>query len=93
MTNVPDYIREAWKDIYILFDSNFAMDGSEDAWEKFWLAGCELIKKHGDNVPLMEIIEAIAHMLESFVNERKTGNKTLLWDKDEDYPHPRKEET
>lgn len=89
MTNVPDDIRAAWKDIYILFDTNYAMDGSQEAWESYWISACELIKKHSETIPMLEVVEAIAHMLEAFVNQRKTGNKSLMWDKDEEYPHPR----
>lgn len=90
MTNVPDNVREAWKDLYILFDENYNMDGSQEAWEAYWNQASQLIIKHGDNVPMLKILEAIANMLEAFCNYRKTGNKSLIWDKDEDYPHPRK---
>lgn len=90
MTNVPDDIREAWKDLYILFDENYNMDGSQEAWETYWNQATQLVIKHGDNVPMLCILEAIAQMLEAFCNYRKTGNKSLVWGKDEDYPHPRK---
>ena len=90
MTNVPDNVRDAWKDLYILFDTNYNMDGSQEAWEAYWNQATQLIIKHGDDVPMLGILEAIAQMLEAFDNYRKTGNKSLVWVKDEDYPHPRK---
>ena len=37
MTNVPDDVRQAWKELYILFDTNYNMDGSEEAWIEYWL--------------------------------------------------------
>ena len=87
MTNVPDKIRDAWKDLYILFDTNFNIDGSDKAWEKYWNQATELIKKYGDEIPLLEMTEAIARFLDAV----SVGNHSLMWDKDEHYPHPRKE--
>ena len=87
MTNVPDKIRDAWKDLYILFDTNFNMDGSDKAWEKYWSHATQLIKKYGDEIPLLEMTEAIAR----FLDVLSVGNHSLMWDKGEQYPHPRKE--
>lgn len=89
MTNVPEPIRQAWKELYVLFDTNFNMDGSPTAWEHYWDQVNQLVYKYGDEVPLLEVAEAIAHMIECFCNQRKTGNKSLMWDKDDPYPHPR----
>lgn len=89
MTNVPQTIRDAWADVYKLFDISYNMDGSEDAWVQYWKQANELIQKYGDEVPLLEMLEQVAHMLEIFVARRKTGNSILYWDKDEDYPYPK----
>ena len=89
MTNVPKEIRDALSDVYKLFDISYNMDGSEDAWIQYWNRANQLIQKYGDDIPLLEMIVAIGHMLETFCNQRKTGNKSLTWHKDEDYPHPR----
>lgn len=89
MTNVPKEIRDAWADVYKLFDISYNMDGSDDAWIQYWNRANQLIQKYGDDIPLLEMFEAIGHMLECFCNQRKTGNKSLTWHKDEDYPHPR----
>ena len=48
-----------------------------------------MIVKYGDDIPLLEVAEAIAHMIECFLNQRKTGNKSLVWGKNEAYPHPK----
>lgn len=86
MTNVPDNVRAAWKDLYILFDTNYGMDGSDKAWEKYWGQATQLIKKYGDEIPVLEMTESIARMLDQLC----VGNHSLLWDKDEQYPHPKK---
>ena len=89
MTNVPKEIRNAWADVYKLFDISFNIDGSEEAWKQYWERANQVIQKYGDEIPLLEITVAIAHMLQCFINQRKTGNKSITWNKDEDYPHPR----
>lgn len=89
MTNVPEPIREAWKEVYKLFDVSYNMDGSEQSWIVYWEQANKLIQKYGDDIPLLEMFTAIAHMIEVFVNQRKTDNKCLTWNVDEDYPHPR----
>ena len=76
MTNVPEPIRNAWKDLYILFDRHYSMDGSEEQWEKYWLEAMELIKKH-DGIPLLDLIEATAKQIEAFVKQRNEQNKSV----------------
>ena len=88
MTNVPEKIREAWKDVYVLFDTSYSMDGSDEAWKQYWDKANKLVAKYGDEVPLLELLEQVAHMIEIFVARRKTGNPILYWGKGEDYPHP-----
>lgn len=89
MTNVPENIREAWKEVYILFDTSYGMNGSKEEWIAYWEKANKLIQKYGDEIPLLEMTTALAHMIECFCNQRKTGNKSLLWCEDEDYPHPK----
>ena len=91
MTNVPKEIRDAWADIYKLFDISYNMDGSEDAWIQYWNRANQLIQKYGDDIPMLRILEAYAGIIEAVLNQKKTDNKSLMWDKDEDYPHPREE--
>lgn len=90
MTNVPDEIRTALADVYKLFDISFLMTGTEDEWKLYWDKANELIQKYGDEIPLLNLLEAYAGIIECQVNYRKTDNKSLLWGKDEEYPHPRK---
>ena len=90
MTNVPSTIRNAWADAYKLFDISYGMDGREEAWKKYWDTANELTKKYGDEIPMLEMFEAIAHMIEHFVKQReKPKNESLLWQANEPYPYPR----
>ena len=91
MTNVPDEIRTALADAYKLFDISFKMEGTQEEWEKYWQHGTELVKKYGDDIPVLNLVEAYAKIIECQIIFRQTGNKTLMWEKDEEYPHPRKD--
>ena len=83
---MPNDIREAWKDVYVLFDVSYGMNGSAEDWQAYWDKANKLIQKYGDSVPLLELLESVAHMIETFVKRREN---TLLWGKDEDYPYPK----
>ena len=89
MTNVPTNFREAIAEVYKLFDVSYLMEGTEDDWKQYWDKGNALIQKYGDDVPLLRLIEAYAGIIETRVSIEKTGNKSLLWGKDEDYPYPK----
>lgn len=88
MTNVPEKIRDAWSDVYRLFDISYKMDGSQDAWIQYWDKANKLVQKYGDEIPLLELLESVAHMLEKFCKDREK-NQSLTWKKDEDYPYPK----
>jgi hypothetical protein len=90
MTNVPKDIRDAWAEIYTLFDICYCMDGSEKAWEEYWGKATNLIKKYGDRVPMVDMMSSVAHMIEFFVKQREQPkNESLPWKADEDYPYPK----
>ena len=89
MTNVPQEIRDALADAYRLFDISFNMTGTEDEWKEYWDKANKLIQKYGDEIPMLNLLVAYAGIIETRLNEQRTGNKTLVWTKDEDYPHPR----
>ena len=91
MTNVPQPIRDAWVDLYKLFDISFNMDGSEKAWIEYWDKANVLIKKYGDDIPLLTMLEAIAHFIAFFAEGRKpkSENESLTWKADEPYPYPK----
>ena len=41
-TNVPDNIREMWKDVYVLFDKHFMMDAdNQDDWNAYLGRSCK----------------------------------------------------
>ena len=89
MTNVPQEIRDAWADVYRLFDMNYGMDGSKQAWTTYWEQANKLIQKYG-GIPLLETCESVAHMIETFVKQReKPVNESLPWKKNEAYPYPK----
>lgn len=86
MTNVPDSIREMWREVYILFDTNWKMDNSEEAWKKFWDAANEMLKKY--DVPrLMDLITVVAEMIGDHV--KCITEKMPTWKPDEPYPYPK----
>lgn len=90
VTNVPQTIRDAWTDIYRLFDIHYNMDGSEQAWTEYWNKANAIIQKYGDDVPMLEMTEAVAHLIEHFVKQREQPkNESLPWAKDEPYPYPK----
>ena len=66
------------------------MTGTEDDWKQYWDKANKLIQKYGDEIPMLNLLVAYAGIIETRLNEQKTGNKTLVWTKNEDYPHPRK---
>lgn len=72
MTNVPDRIREFWKDVYVLFDKNFLMDVSkQESWEQYWLDACEIIKKYEEIPSIIDLLSVISEMISKFAAGRK----------------------
>lgn len=90
MTNVPQEIRDALADAYRLFDISFPMEGTDDEWMQYWEKANKMIQKYGDDIPLLNLLTAYAGIIETVINQRKTGNKSLMWNAGEDYPHPKK---
>ena len=77
MTNVPDRIREMWKDVYVLFDKHFLMDCSnQDSWKAFWADASELVSKYQDVDSFIELIGVISELLYKFYAKRiSDGNE------------------
>lgn len=89
MTNVPQGIRDAWADVYKLFDISFNMDGSDKAWEQYWNTANELVQKYADVIPLLDLFTAEAEILKTISEKRRLEkNHSLPWGKDEPYPYP-----
>ena len=72
MTNVPDNIREYWKDVYILFDKHFLMDVSkQESWEAFWADGCEIVRKYDGMPSVIDHLSVVAEMISKLAAGRK----------------------
>ena len=64
MTNVPDNLRDLWKEIYILFDKHFMMDPSrEEDWKAFWDDGKKIHQKYEQVPCVVELLATVADML------------------------------
>ena len=63
MTNVPDNIREMWKEMYILFDTHFLMDvNDQENWKDYWGKAVEMIKKY-DIPNMIDMLQAMADII------------------------------
>lgn len=70
MTNVPNEIREMWSDVYKLFDVNYNMPNTPQAWETFWEQAQSIRKKHKDP-RFIELIVVVSEMLEDRIKDRR----------------------
>ena len=48
MTNVPQDIRDMWKDVYVLFDSHYNMPNTPESWKAFWEKTHEIQQKYNN---------------------------------------------
>lgn len=70
MTNVPDELREVWKEIYVLFDTHYQMPNTAESWDGFWKEAEEIMNKH-DDMNLLELILAVSEMIADKMRERE----------------------
>lgn len=63
MTNVPQELRDMWADLYRLFDINYLMPNTPEAWNKFWEQAMQLKIKHKDPPHFIEIVITISDMI------------------------------
>jgi len=77
VTNVPDHIREFWKEVYILFDKHYLMDISkQESWEHFWFEACEIIKKYDDIPSIVDLLTVVSEIISKLAAGRKAdGNQ------------------
>ena len=76
MTNVPNDIREMWKEIYILFDKHYLMDVSKiGSWESFWDDAKQIIVKYEYVESLIDLLEAVSEIISKEAARRKTNGK------------------
>ena len=74
MTNVPTDIREMWSDIYKLFDINYLMPNTGDAWLNFWEQAKSLEQKHKSIPRFTEMVVIVSEMIEDRMKAvRKDG--------------------
>ena len=71
MTNVPDNLREMWADIYRLFDSNYLMQNTEEAWNQFWNQAVKIYEKYKEVMPrVMELLAIVGDMIGDRMKEK-----------------------
>ena len=71
MTNVPDYIREMWKDVYVLFDTHYNMDtDSTDAWQEFWDEAMKINQKYIAMPCVIDLLSTVSEMIAKFSVKR-----------------------
>lgn len=64
MTNVPQKIRDLWSDIYVLFDRNYLMPNTQDAWDSFWKQAMEINLKYENCPYLFKMIDMVTTIIE-----------------------------
>ena len=71
MTNVPDNIREMWKDIYVLFDTHYMMDtDSQEEWNAFWAEAMKINDKHKQIPCVIDLLSTVSEMIAKFSVKR-----------------------
>lgn len=72
MTNVPDRVRNLWKDLYVLFDKNFLMDVSnQENWDRFWEEGVEIVKRYNEIPGIIDMLSVISTMISTMAAGRE----------------------
>ena len=76
MTNVPERIREMWREVYVLFDKHFLMDASkQESWDAFWEDAHPLVAKYQDIDSFIELIGVVSELLYKFYARRKADGQ------------------
>ena len=81
MTNVPEKIREAWKDVYVLFDTSYSMDGSDEAWKAYWDKANKLVRNlccETENRESYPVLEQGRRLSASDVTNKIVGDKKWI---------------
>ena len=68
MTNVPEELREVWKEIYVLFDSHYKMPNTAEAWDGFWAEAEGIMNRHED-MHLLELLIAVSELIADRMRE------------------------
>ena len=64
MTNVPQNLRDLWKDIYVLFDKNYLMKNDKKSWDSFWKQATEIGNKYDGCPYLFKMFDLVSFMIE-----------------------------
>ena len=70
MTNVPNEIREMWADVYKLFDLNYNLPNTAEAWSRFWEQAEQIRQKYPENPHLGAMIIVVSEMIEYNVTKK-----------------------
>lgn len=76
MTNVPNEIREMWADVYRLFDINYNMPNTADAWSKFW-EQAEVIRQKYGQYQVGALLMVCSDLIEYHITDKKLHLCTL----------------
>ena len=65
MTNVPNEIREMWADVYKLFDMNYLMPNTEEAWGNFWEQALKLYDKYNRSKNIISLVIGVTDIIDN----------------------------
>lgn len=74
MTNVPQRIRDLWTDVYVLFDRNYLMENTEEAWGSFWKQAEDIGEKYKGCPYLPKMLDVIVEMIEDRMKTYHSGH-------------------
>ena len=73
MTNVPDRLRDMWREVYVLFDTHYLMDvENQDSWTQFWEDAKPIYEKYGDIDSLIDLLTFVSELISKMAARRKT---------------------
>ena len=81
MTNVPENIREMWKDVYVLFDTHYNINAdSQEEWNAFWAEAIKINEKHMDIPCVIDLLDTVSEMIAKF-SVKRNGRRELNGDR------------
>jgi len=84
MTNVPQNLRDLWKDIYVLFDKNYLMENNKESWDSFWQQAGEITEKYGQSKYLFKMFDLVSFM----IDQRMIAERDVRAEKPSEIPPP-----
>jgi len=75
MTNVPDDLRQMWKDVYVLFDSNYLLENTEEAWKAYWDKAAKIYGEYASKYPqILDMINIATEIIEARIKREEQQN-------------------